>query len=144
MITTTHLTARYAETDQMQVIHHAVYPVWYEVARTEFIRKAGMPYSEMEKQGVMTPLTDLICKYTRTCAYEDEITIETKLSKLTPTRLAFQYTLYKNGEDAPFHTGETHHGWVDSSTFRPINMKKRFPDIYERMLTTIEPDTVTK
>ena len=39
MITTTHLTARYAETDQMQVIHHAVYPVWYEVARTEFIRK---------------------------------------------------------------------------------------------------------
>ena len=144
MITTTHLTARYAETDQMQVIHHAVYPVWYEVPRTEFIRKAGMPYSEMEKQGVMTPLTDLICKYTRTCAYEDEITIETKLSKLTPSRLAFQYTLYKNGEDTPFHTGETHHGWVDSSTFRPINMKKRFPDIYERMLTTIEPDTVTK
>lgn len=144
MITTSHVTARYAETDQMQVIHHAVYPVWYEVARTEFIRQAGLPYSEMEKQGIMTPLTSLTCHYRFPCVYEDEITIQTQLSKLTPSRLSFHYTLYKNAETTPFHTGETHHGWVDAKTFVPINVKKRFPEIYEQMLKTIEPDTVTK
>lgn len=144
MITTTQLTARYAETDQMQVIHHAVYPVWYEVARTEFVRELGIPYSEMEAMGIMTPLTDLVCKYTQSCKYEDRITVETRLSRLTPSRLSFRYTLYKNGESKPFHTGESHHGWVDAHTFRPMNLKKRFPEIYEKMLTATEPDTETK
>lgn len=144
MITTSHVTARYAETDQMQVIHHAVYPVWYEVGRTEFIREAGFPYSEMEKQGIMTPLTSLTCNYRLPCVYEDKIAIETRLSKLTPSRLSFFYTLYKNGETVPFHTGESHHAWVDAKTFQPMNMKKRFPDIYEHLLKAVEPETVTK
>lgn len=144
MITTSHVTARYAETDQMQVIHHAVYPVWYEVGRTEFIRQAGLPYSEMEKQGIMTPLTSLTCNYRLPCVYEDTIAIETKLSKLTPSRLSFQYTLYKNGETVPFHTGETHHGWVDATTFLPMNVKKHFPEIYEQIRKAVEPDTITK
>ena len=35
MITKSFVTARYAETDQMGVIHHSVYAVWYELARTD-------------------------------------------------------------------------------------------------------------
>jgi len=35
---------RYAETDQMGVVYHANYLVWFEVGRVEFIRKLGMDY----------------------------------------------------------------------------------------------------
>jgi acyl-CoA thioester hydrolase len=32
---------RYAETDQMGVVYHANYLVWFEVGRVEFIRQLG-------------------------------------------------------------------------------------------------------
>ena len=31
---------RYAETDQMGIAHHSNYAVWFEVARTDFIKAA--------------------------------------------------------------------------------------------------------
>lgn len=57
------IIVRYAETDQMGVVHHAVYPVWYEVARTDFIKQVGMTYSQMEQMGIMLPLIELQCRY---------------------------------------------------------------------------------
>ena len=45
------VVVRYAETDQMGVVHHAVYPVWYEVARTDCIKKIGVTYAELERMG---------------------------------------------------------------------------------------------
>lgn len=50
MHTRTYLTVRYAETDQMGIAHHSVYPVWYEVGRTDYIKSFGMSYSDMEKR----------------------------------------------------------------------------------------------
>jgi len=37
------LRVRYAETDQMGVVHHSVYPVWFESARTALSRQSGCP-----------------------------------------------------------------------------------------------------
>ena len=54
MITKSFVTARYAETDQMGVIHHSVYAVWYELARTDFIKKVGISYSKMGRNGHFT------------------------------------------------------------------------------------------
>ena len=55
MKTKSRITVRYAETDRMGIVHHSVYPIWFEIGRTDFIRKAGMPYSVMEENGVMKP-----------------------------------------------------------------------------------------
>ena len=49
MITETQIVVRYAETDQMGIAHHSNYAVWFEQARTEFIRSLGITYGEMEK-----------------------------------------------------------------------------------------------
>ena len=46
------VTVRYAETDQMGVAHHSVYPVWFEVARTDWIKALGTTYSQLEQQGL--------------------------------------------------------------------------------------------
>ena len=82
----THIIARYAETDQMGIIHHSVYPVWYEAARTEYIKMAGITYTQLEQQGVMLPLTELTCRYLRPVHYEDEVVIETETIRLTYNR----------------------------------------------------------
>ena len=49
----TKIVARYAETDQMGIIHHSVYPIWFEAARTEFIKLSGITYTQLEQQGVI-------------------------------------------------------------------------------------------
>lgn len=59
MPSVTEITVRYAETDCMGVTHHAVYPVWFEVARTDYIKNAAVSYAEMERRGVMIPVTGI-------------------------------------------------------------------------------------
>ncbi len=129
MKTSTKITARYAETDQMGVIHHSVYAVWYELARTEFIKQLGITYTEMEQMGILLPVAKLECNYHRSAFYEDELTVETSITALTPARVAFGYAVYKNGEATPINTGSTLHGWTDK-TLKPFNLKKRFPQLY--------------
>ncbi len=141
LITESKITVRYAETDQMGVVHHAVYPIWYEVARTDFVEKAlGIHYAEMEQMGVMTPLADLCCHYAGSARYGEEIIVQVRVSKLTPARIEFRYELYHQGENKPFNTGTTLHGWVDTKTFRPLNMKKKYPELYEKIRLLTESD----
>ncbi len=125
------LTVRYAETDQMGIAHHSVYPVWYEVARTELMKKMGIQYSRLEKMGAMLPVLEVHCKYLRPVKYEDELRICTRISSMGAAKIQFEYTVYKQGSETPVNRGVTLHGWVDSDTFRPINFKKKFPDIYQ-------------
>lgn len=135
----TKIAVRYAETDQMGVVHHAVYPIWYEVARTEYILKIGVSYAELERMGVMTPVVDLNCHYSGSARYGEEILVRVSVGALSPAKIRFDYELFRTGEDKPFHTGSTLHGWVDTKTFRPLNMKRQYPDIYGSIAAMMEP-----
>lgn len=132
MISQTKISVRYAETDQMGIVHHSVYPIWYEAARTEAIKKIGITYSALEKNGIMTPLVELNSKYIFPAEYEDVLTINVEISKLTPARIVFNYQIFKSGIEKPINTGSTIHAWVDRD-LKPINLKKQFPDIFEKI-----------
>lgn len=69
---TSKIVVRYAETDQMGIAHHSNYPVWFEVARTDFIKASGISYSDVEKAGIITPLTGLTVRYKQAAFYEDD------------------------------------------------------------------------
>jgi len=129
MISKTKLIVRYQETDQMGIVHHSVYPVWFECGRTDFIKKAGLSYSQMEKEGVRLPLRSLRCNFFHPSYYEDEIIIKTQIINLTPTRITFYYEVFRKGSLKPIVTGETEHVWVNSD-MKPVNMKKYKPDLY--------------
>ena len=92
-VSISYVTARYQETDQMGVIHHSVYPIWFEVGRTDWIKTAGMTYTDFEKNGVMLPLIELTCEYKGYAKYEDELIVKTWLDKLTNTRISFSYEI---------------------------------------------------
>jgi len=132
MISETKIIVRYAETDKMGIVHHSVYPIWYEVARTEAIKKIGISYSEMEKLGIMTPLSELNCKYNMPADYEDELLIQVGIEKLTPARVVFEYKVYKESSNTLINTGSTIHAFVGKD-LRPLNLKKQFPDIFEKI-----------
>lgn len=131
-ISETKLTVRYAETDMMGIVHHSRYYPWFEMARTDFIKKIGISYSEMENMGILLPLTETGAKYILGLKYEDEAVVKCKLTKLTVARCEFGYEVYRLPEMTLMATGRTAHGFVDKE-FKPINIKKKYPDIWEKM-----------
>jgi acyl-CoA thioester hydrolase len=73
------IRVRYAETDQMNVVYHANYATYFEVARTESIRQLGFTYREMEEMGLAMPVVEINIKYLRPARYDDLITVRTQL-----------------------------------------------------------------
>jgi acyl-CoA thioester hydrolase len=125
------LTVRYAETDQMGIVHHSNYPIWYEASRTAFIRKLGLPYSQIEEMGVMLPLVELKCYYKGAAKYEDEVIIKTFVKEITGVRLTFNYEVYRKLDNGSLliNTGETMHAWTNKE-LKPVNLKKYKPEIF--------------
>ena len=141
MASTTEITVRYAETDCMGVVHHATYPVWYEVARTDYIKSVGMSYSDMEKSGVMLPVTGITCTYRKPAKYDDTLIITARVSRFTPARIEFSYTVQKKGEEEILAEGTSSHAFVDAQSFRPLNFKKAMPELFQRMDKEYRQDT---
>ena len=79
MASITEITVRYAETDAMGVVHHAVYPIWFEIARTDYIKAVGLSYAEMEKGGVMLPVTSISVKYRISLSSYSLLELKTRL-----------------------------------------------------------------
>jgi acyl-CoA thioester hydrolase len=130
IISQTEITVRYAETDQMHVVHHSNYPIWFEAGRTDFIRKMGLPYSKIEESGAMLPLIELKCRFKGFARYEDKIIIRTNIVQYTGIRLTFHYEVYRKGFEDAITEGETMHVWTNSS-LKPINIRKFRPEINE-------------
>ncbi len=139
MSTITNLTVRYAETDMMGIVHHSRYYPWFEQARTEFIKQTGMKYSDLEKMGILLPVTETGARYLKGLTYEDEAAIETRMVKLSAARCEFEYRVYRMPERELCVTGRTAHGFVDAE-FKPMNMKKKFPEIWEKWNALVEAD----
>lgn len=137
MIVVTKVMPRYAETDQMGVIHHAVYPIWYELARTEYFNEVGLRYDEVEKMGIMTPLVELTCKYKSPAYYNQEVEVRTKLIQLTPVKFVLEYDIYDK-DNTLIHIGTTTLAWTDAKTFRIINMKKEHEALYKKLEGLVE------
>ncbi len=140
MAITTEITVRYAETDCMGIVHHSVYPVWYEVARTEYIKALGMSYSDMEKNGVMLPLASISCNYRRPAHYDEVLEVTARITRLSAARLDFHYTVRKKGEADILAEGTSCHGFVSAETFRPINFRHAMPELYEQMKQQADAD----
>lgn len=137
MISTTKIVPRYAETDQMGIIHHSVYAIWYEQARTDFFNQIGMKYDEIEKNGIMTPLIELNCKYKRPAYYNQEVEIRTRIIELTPVKFTLEYRIY-NKEEELINIGKTTLAWADKETFKIINLKKAHPEMYQELEKLVE------
>ena len=112
------LKARYAETDQMGVVHHSVYPIWFEVARTALSHAVGLPYVEWERRGVLLMVGELACRYRRPARYDDDITVWVRVGEVASRRVVFAYRV-EGTDGVLLAEGETRHVVVDKATGHP-------------------------
>ena len=131
----TEIEVRYAETDKMGVVYHANYLVWLEIARTNFLNNLGFPWIVFEEEGMLSPVLSCELHYGRPCTYGDTVQVYTRVTKLTPVRTEYSYRLYVKGDDVenerPRFTATTTHCLVEADTFKPVNQKKLYPDLYK-------------
>ena len=120
---------RYAETDQMGVVYHANYLVWFEVGRTDLLRSFGWTYREMEATGVRLPVLEAHSEYRRPARYDDELEIHTHGRLLSPVRLEFTYDVRLKEDQRVVATGYTRHAAVDL-TGRPCRLPVRVRDVF--------------
>ncbi len=90
---TIQIVPRYVETDQAGVVHHTVYPVWFEMGRTELLRANGLAYSDLEKAGVFFVVAELTAKYRRPALYDETLDLTTACTRVTSARVEHTYTL---------------------------------------------------
>lgn len=128
MQTETRFIARYAETDQMGIVHHSNYPVWFEAGRTDFFKKVGMPNSKIEVLGILLPLSHMECSFKSPARYEDEIVVKTKIRKMTCARIEFDYQVVCGLDQRLLAVGGTSHAWTDKS-LKPLNIEKKLPEL---------------
>ena len=142
-VSKTELRVRYAETDRMGIVHHSRYYPWFEIARGDFIRQSGVSYAKMEEDGILLPLTETGAKYIEGLCYDEEAEIFCRLTELSPARCTFRYAVYRKCDGKLTTEGITRHGFVDAN-FRPLNLKKKFPELWDLLssLLTIEGESL--
>ncbi|HEY3277120.1 MAG TPA: thioesterase family protein [Syntrophorhabdaceae bacterium] len=91
------IRVRYADTDKMGVVYYGNYPVFFEVARSEFMRAKGITYREFEDMGYYLMVVGLDAKYHSNAEYDDLIVVKTSMPELKSRGLTFHYAVYKDG-----------------------------------------------
>ena len=105
----TRVRVRYAETDQMGVVYHSNYLIWFEVGRVEFIRHLGLNYKQMEEEGCGIAVVDVHARFKAPARYDDELIIETRLLAARGAVVKFGYRILRVGDGALLCEGETMH-----------------------------------
>jgi acyl-CoA thioester hydrolase len=110
------LRVRYAETDQMGVVHHANHLIWFEVGRVELLRQLGFSYRDMEEQDkCFIAVVDARCRYKAPAHYDDEIIVRTQLKGVRESVIHFGYELLRAGDNTLLAEGETTHIVTDAA-----------------------------
>jgi acyl-CoA thioester hydrolase len=125
----TFIRVRYAETDTMGILHHAVYPVYFEEGRTELMRSYGTTYDAMEKSGVILPVYNVNVNFLRPAYYDDLLRLKTTLAEIKGVRLQFSYKLF-NEKKILLATGEVTLIFTDAQSFKPVRPPLWFTELF--------------
>ena len=125
------IRVEYHHTDQMGIVHHSNYVKFFEVARTEWLRSAGLTYAEMERRGVMMPIVDVQIKYRQPAYYDELIKVKAIVEEMPMARMTFKYEI-RGEDDRDIATGLTTLGFIDKTTRRPHRAPAWLLEVVER------------
>jgi acyl-CoA thioester hydrolase len=122
----TRLRVRYAETDQMGVVYHSNYIIWFEVGRVEMLREMGFTYREMERDdGTNLAVVEARCRFKAPAMYDDLVVVRTRLVNVRESLLHFTYEVLRDTDGALLAEGETVHIVVDSG-FKRMALPEKY------------------
>ena len=135
----TELKVRYEETDAMSVVYYGKYFVFFEVARTEYLKNIGYNYVDIEKDGFYFVVAESNCKYYNPARYDDDLKIFAKIEYMRNSSFNFLYNIIKksknkNEPDVNIAEGNTVLVCVNNADFKPC----KIPDYIRRTIQNFE------
>ena len=137
IVNTTSVRVRYAETDKMGISYHGRYLEWFEVGRTELLREIGLPYAQLEKEGISLPVIEVHCRYHRPALYDQLLRIESTVKTLPRVTVRIDYKIY-NEENELLTDGYTNHTFIGKSG-RPVRPPKSFLGVLQPHFESLAP-----
>jgi acyl-CoA thioester hydrolase len=126
---------RYAETDQMGVVYHSNYLIWFEVGRVELMRSLGFDYKRMEAEDdTYMVVADAHCRYHCPARYDEVLTVRTRILEAKKRVLKFGYEVWRQQDQKLLATGDTTH--VTTSREGRV---KHFPEKYKAAFLALAP-----
>lgn len=143
MYVDTSIKVRYGETDMMGVVYHANYLLYLEDARADFLNAVGFSYNEQfEQTGYMCPVHALEIQYNGPLHYGESGFVRTSVSKNLHMKTVYHQQVYRDGmdpsTDTPLVDAFVTACTVERSTFKPINLKRAFPELYAKYNEVLE------
>lgn len=125
------IRVRYVECDRMGFVHHSVYAMYFEEARTEGLRALGVRYKDLEDNGIIMPVRNMSIQFKRAAVYDDLLTIKTYLHLPGGIRCLFEYETY-NEQGELLNTATTELFFAEKASLKPI----RLPESIQQHLKT--------
>ena len=118
------IRVRYAETDAMGVVYYANYLTYFEVARVEYLRAAGIRYRALEDDNMVAAVTSAHVNYHAPARFDDELSLWTRCVSMGKVRFRIEYEIKREADDALVASGHTEHALLAHGSLRPV----RIPD----------------
>jgi acyl-CoA thioester hydrolase len=105
----------YGDTDAGGIVYYANYLRFMEAGRNKLMRSLALPYSEIEQQGLIIPVTECYIRCKAPARYDDLITIAVSLAELTRWSCRFHYRLscQREEQEQLLVKGFTKHACID-------------------------------
>ena len=133
----TRIRVRYKDTDRLGVVYYGNYLTYFEVARAEFMRDLGFPYSKLEADGFTLVVTEAAAKYHYSAGYDALLTVRTMITELRPVRMRFEYRVI--AEDGHLLvSGHTVHACINAK-MKPTRIPADLRKFIEKNLLLLSP-----
>jgi acyl-CoA thioester hydrolase len=116
----TEVKVRFAETDAQGIAHHAVYLVWFEVARIEYLARFRGGYAELQAEGIEALTLEANVTFRLPARFDDRLAVYARCSDVRGARFRFTYRVEREGE--LIADGSTGHACADARTLRPTRV----------------------
>ena len=136
LITRYVVETRYPDCDAMGVAHHAVWPIWYEAARIDWLEQAGFPFALSQAKHVNPAMVDLHMQYKAALGFPETVTVTVTPELLAPKKLALTYEL-RRADGSVAGTARSFHIWTGPDN-RSYDLEQGLPEVYARLKEAVE------
>lgn len=125
---------RYRECDPMGIVYHTHYLDYFEAGRTEALRNLGLPYRDLESEGIIMPVVDANVRYRGPAHYDDMLVVEVTFDEMPSVRVPIDYTVHREGESETLVTGHTTLCFMNAERRRPISAPEPIRSVFAAAL----------
>lgn len=128
----------YADTDTGGVVYYANYLIYFEEARTEFLKNLGLSIKEFMDRGFLFVVVSAQLRYLFPARYGDNLLISTQVDKLKNTNFTLYHEIHCKEHEKKIVTGSARLACVNKDG-RPTGLPELFYKKLQEVYLCVQP-----